>query len=148
MPEWWNSIEVLLRLISVAQIVGGVLLVLTIVVGFISVRLSDRIDTLRLENQHHLQTRMQAAEVAQEAFRQQLDAAQAEPPRGHSDVAQAAPVTRPESVPTRRSISPEQLREFVAFMKDKPRGSIGLVTVTGDSEAQEFATQIERMLKK
>lgn len=148
MPPWWNAIEVLSRLSTKVQVASGVLLVFTIVASFIAVKISNRLDHLHAENRQ-LQERLRLAEAAQESLRKQLAAGTAsQTPRPQPPATRAPRRDRAQRPHPPRHIDPEQQRQFVAFMKGKPRGRIGLLTVIGDNEAHAFAVELERMLKE
>jgi hypothetical protein len=163
MPQWWNSLEALSRINTTAQIATGILLLLTAVAGFTMLMISTRLGDLRAETDRQLQERIRSAEAAQESLRKQLAASTVEAGT-HPAPNPAASTLQGPSVPETttaakrhkrarepvqpRGISPEQRRLFVTFMKDKPRGRIGLLTVTGDGEAHGFALEIETMLKE
>jgi hypothetical protein len=171
MPEWWNSVEALSRLNAKAQIASAVLLFCALMAGFLTFMVSNRLESLRAEREQRLQGRAETAE-------QQLAANQTVygPVQGPVQVARSSLVESaststaggsganpaggsPSSAAMKRAraakqsgqpraITPEQRRQFVAFLKDKPRGRIGLLTVKGDGEAHGFALEIEDLLKE
>jgi hypothetical protein len=162
MPDWWNSVEALSRLTTQAQIASAILLVCTVLAGFFTVKLANRLDELREEREQQLETRAQTAEQQLAASRSMAGPVQGPvhvAPSGRVEGAGSSSVESPKPAASKRNrtpkqpiqprgITPEQRRQFLAFLKDKPRGRVGLVTVKGDGEAQGFALELEEMLKE
>jgi hypothetical protein len=162
MSQWWNSLEALSRLNTTAQITSGILLLLTVVAGFTMLLISTRLGDLRAENERQLQERVRSAEARQESLQKRLaesivqsvtqpaaTASAGQPPDAPVQDRAASKRTRHAKQPLQpRGVTAEQRRLFVTFMKDKPRGRIGLLTVTGDGEAHDFALELEGMLRE
>jgi hypothetical protein len=159
MPQWWNSLEALSRLNTTAQITSGILLLLTALAGFTMLLISTRLGDLRAENERQLQERVRSAEAMQDSLRKALvestvqrqpasTATAGQPPDVPEDSAPSKRIRHPKQPLQPRALTAEQRRLFVTFMKGKPHGRIGVLTVTGDGEAHGFAVELEGMLRE